>query len=115
MRLPNCERAVVPKKKITEYLLSLTHREGRSKAQFFKRVGFSAEAWEELAEALKRHASEHELTRIEDSPFGKRYVIEGIIHAPDGRMPLIRSIWFVRHIEDIPQFATAYPLKRREK
>lgn len=38
--------------------------------------GFSIEAWEVLAEALRRHAAEHKVTKIETSPFGTRYVIE---------------------------------------
>lgn len=56
MKLPNVENALVPKPKITDYLLSFTHRDGRSKAQFFIRFGFSAENWETLANALLHHA-----------------------------------------------------------
>jgi tripartite-type tricarboxylate transporter receptor subunit TctC len=37
--------------KITGYLLSLSHPDDRTKAAFFMRFGFSAERWEELAEA----------------------------------------------------------------
>jgi hypothetical protein len=32
VKLPDREHAVVPERKITEYLLSLAHRDGRSKA-----------------------------------------------------------------------------------
>jgi hypothetical protein len=56
MKLPNLEKALVPERKITAYLLSLTHRDGRSKAAFFTRFGFSANAWTLLADALRRHA-----------------------------------------------------------
>ncbi|HEY4691082.1 MAG TPA: hypothetical protein VIK33_17360 [Anaerolineae bacterium] len=34
MTSPNHEKAVVPRKKIVDYLLSATHREGRGKARF---------------------------------------------------------------------------------
>ncbi len=115
MRLPNYENAVVPQAKITDYLLSPTHRDGRSKAEFFTRFGFSATQWEALAITLKRHAAENEVTKVESSSFGTRYVIDGIIYAPDGRTPLIRSVWFVEAGEEIARFATAYPLSRSSK
>lgn len=115
MKLPNYENAVVPQTKVTEYLLSLTHRDGRSKSNFFTRFGFSADSWEELAMALLRHAADQEVTRIEDSPFGTRYVVEGTLPAPDERAPVICSIWFIETGEQIPRFVTAYPLKRRTR
>lgn len=59
------------------------------------------------------HAAEHDVARAESSPFGTRYVVEGIMNAPDGRAPLIRSIWFIERAETIPRFVSAYPLKRR--
>lgn len=111
MKLPNRERAVVPEAKITQYLLSPTHPDGWSKEMFFTRFGFSATAWGVLADALLRHAADNEIVKTEDSPFGTRFLIEGIIHAPDGRMPKIRSIWFIETGEDFARFVTAYPLR----
>jgi len=115
MKLPNVGRAIVPRAKIVDYLLSPTHADGASKAAFFLRFGFAASEWETLANALLRHARETEVTRTKDSPFGKRYMIEGIIHAPDGRTPFVRTIWFVEAGEDTPRFVTAYPLKERTR
>jgi hypothetical protein len=113
MNLPNHDKAVVSQRKIVGYLLSHSHRDGRGKAKFFTQFGFSVEAWEELAQALRQHAADYEIAKAEQSPFGTRYVIEGQITTPDGRTPLIRSVWFIAAGETIPQFATAYPLKRR--
>lgn len=107
--LPNREHAVVPRPKIADYLLSNAHPDGQSKARFFTRFGFSAARWEVLAAALRRHASDHLVVRIEPSPFGQRYVIEGILHAPDGRTPLVRSIWFIATGGEVPWLVTAYP------
>ncbi|MFQ5612045.1 MAG: DUF6883 domain-containing protein [Anaerolineae bacterium] len=45
-------------------------------------------------------------------PFGTRYVVEGPMPAPDGRTPLVRSVWFIETRGQIPQFVTAYPLSR---
>lgn len=109
MKLPNYERAVIPQKKITEYLLSLTHRDGSSKAKFFLRFGFSVDAWEVMATALLRHATDHELAKIEESPFGTRYVIEGEMLAPDDRTPFVRSVWFIESGGETPRLVSAYP------
>ena len=79
MKLPNYERAVVSETKITGYLLSTKHRDGRSKAEFFMQLGFSSDAWEDFVKALLQHAAENEVAKIEDSPFGTRYIIEGVL------------------------------------
>jgi hypothetical protein len=112
MKLPNFEQAIVSQEKVIDYLLSDTHRDGRYKAIFFKGFGFTVEEWEELASALREHAAKHHVTRVEVSPYGQRYVVEGSIHSPDRRNPLIRSIWFIEAREDVPRFVTAYPLRR---
>ena len=111
MKLPNVEAAVVPEEKITGYLLSTTHRDGRHKAAFFLGFGFAANAWQTLAAALLKHAAEHEVAKAESTPFGTRYVVEGTIETPDGRTPRIRSVWFLDTNQDAPRFVTAYPLE----
>lgn len=75
MKLPNHNQAVVPREKIVAYLLSLAHRDGRSKALFFSGFGFSVDEWQTLADARLRHAADHEVAKIEASPFGMRYII----------------------------------------
>ena len=114
MKLPNREKAVVRRSKIVNYLLSATHQDGQGKANFFIRFGFSTEAWQILAEALRQH-TEYEVVKIEDSPYGIRYVIEGELQTPDGRSPQVRSIWFIETEKNQPSFVTAYPLRKRGK
>lgn len=115
MKLPNYELAVVPQRKLTEYLLSPTHPDGRSKEKFFTAFSFTLDEWETLATALLNHVANNDVTKIEDSPFGTRYVVEGTLLSPDGRNPLLRSVWFIETGDNIPKFVTAYPLKRSEK
>jgi hypothetical protein len=62
MKLPNLEQAIVPPEKITDYLLSITHEDGKHKAAFFMGFGFTVESWEELAEALIDHAAKQDVT-----------------------------------------------------
>lgn len=112
MQLPGFDRAIVPEAKIIDYLLSPNHPTGHGKARWFKKLGFTANAWEVLAEALKRYAATHDLAKVEDSPYGKRYTVEGELDSPEGGKPVIRSIWFIETGQDEPGFVTAYPLRR---
>jgi hypothetical protein len=114
MKLPNLETAVVPPAKITDYLLSETHPDGRHKARFFPGFGFSFDNRQALEHAVRQHISDHEVAKVEPSAFGARYVVEGIMTAPDGRSPLVRTVWFIRHEGESPQFVTAYPRRRRD-
>jgi hypothetical protein len=109
MKLPNFEKAIIPREKITDYLLSPSHRDGRGKAAFFARFGFTAHLWQILAVALLQHAATHEVTKMEASSFGTRYVIEGNLETPDGRAPSVRVVWFIDIGEEIPRLVTAYP------
>jgi hypothetical protein len=114
-RLPHPERAIIAERKVVAYLLDETHPDGRSKARFFSSHGFSISAWRVLAQALRRHAAEHPVVETVESAFGMRYVVEGILHAPDGREPRVRTVWFVVTGGDVPTPVTAYPLKRRSQ
>ena len=110
MKLPNADQAVVPSRKITHYLLSTAHRDGRHKAEFFQSFGFRPEAWEELATALLNHTRHHEVVEIVLTPFGRNFVVEGALTAPDGRAPDVRAIWFIAKNTEAATLATAYPL-----
>jgi len=110
MKLPSLEGAIVPRSKISDYLLSTSHPGGRGEAKWFMGYGFVAERWEELAEALKQHAAENEVSRTEESGHGKRYTVEGALETLDGRRILLRSVWFIEAGEDVARFVTAYPL-----
>lgn len=114
MKVPNFNAAVVPREKITEYLLSDTHPDGKHKARFFEAFGFRVDDWQVLEQALRDHVGHHEVAKVEPSPFGVRHVVEGIMPAPDGRSLLVRTVWFIESNEATPRFATAYPLRRSD-
>ena len=61
MKLPGVDRAEVDESKIVKYLLSTTHRAGKSKAAFFMDFGFTPDRWQELQTALRQHAQENEV------------------------------------------------------
>jgi len=104
LKQPNSGKAVIHRTKIVDYLLSDSHPHGRHKAAVFSRFGFTAENWETLASSLKRHAIKKSVAKIEDTPFGTRYTIEGGLELPNGGSIAVRSVWFVEKGEDIPSW-----------
>ena len=111
MKLPNFDSAVVPQAKIVRYLLDITNENGKTKARFFLSFGFTIEAWQIMAQALKQHASNHEITNIDERPpFGVHYVIEGTLNTPDGRNPDVRVVWIIDEGDNTPRLVSAYPL-----
>ena len=111
MKLPNIEHIVVEEEKIADYLLNTTHRYGASKARFFTSFGFSAAAWEVLAERLRKHGQQHKVIRVKQTVFGPRYEVEGALHAPDGRRPRVRTVWQLDKGQIAPRLITAYPME----
>ena len=109
MKLPNADRAHVHREKITEYLLSIAHPDGRSKARFFSEFGFSLENWEILAEALRKHGTGYPIVKAVESDFGMRYNVEGELETPDGRRPRVRTVWILSRVSEPPRLITAYP------
>ena len=99
------------REKIVDYLFSHEHPDGRAKALFFERVGFKAEVWETLATALRAHGRAHDVASVVESRFGTRYIVEGELVSPDGRNPLIRTVWIVDKGQAAPRLITAYPIQ----
>ncbi|MEE8157955.1 MAG: hypothetical protein V3U95_04445 [Dehalococcoidia bacterium] len=113
VKLPNLGDAEIPDSKLRDYVLSLSHPHGRHKAAFFRGFGFSSDFLEIFRLALLGHAENHDVTAIEESPFGKRYTIQGSLNAPDGRSPLVRAVWFIEDGSATPRLVTVFPLGRR--
>jgi len=107
--LPNFEAIQIDKAKITEYLLSSTNQEG--KAGFFTRFGFSVAEWEMLAEAMRHQLANHEVTQMIQNRHGTKFLIEGVLTTPDGRNPVVRSVWLIETGKQVARLITAYPVK----
>src|SRR3954467_642218 len=103
MKIPFPYSLRVDQSKITGYLLNETS--GRGKATFFLRLGFRIGNWETFANALKSQAAANEVVSVVDSPYGKRYSIDGTIETPDNRepRPRIRSVWILETGSDAPR------------
>lgn len=101
------KRAFVSDKKLIGYLLSLDHEDGRSKAEFFARRGYSAPG--RLRRDLVALAQGAPRRKIR-TEHGFKYVVEGIVSAPDGSRYTLRSIWHQDKRSTIPRLVTAYPI-----
>lgn len=113
MKLPHADQARVEQEKITEYLLSPSHPDGSNKAEFFLQFGFRLENWEVLREALRTHGARHQVVKTVESAYGTRYAVDGTLESPDGRNPLVRTVWLVEKGSSTPRLITAYPLEER--
>lgn len=107
--VPNCYQSIIEPTKISNYLLSAAHPIGRVKARFFKRFGFREGAPEELNQALLVHVRDNVVARTETSAYGTKYRVDGPLVSPDGRNPLVSTVWMILDGEAIPRFVTAFP------
>lgn len=111
MTLPHADQARVEREKIVEYLLSPLHPDGSHKAEFFTRHGFRMEHWEVLREALQTHGTRHPVVKTVESTHGTRYAVDGALATPDGRNPLVRTVWLIEKGSTRPRLITAYPIR----
>lgn len=114
MKLPNGEKAVVPKTKILDYLLGDRTKSARAKAGFFSRFGFARDDWRVLQIGLIQHGQAHDVEKLEVGAYGTRYTVVGELDCPDGRRPLVRTVWIIENGVDIPRLITAYPSRSRK-
>jgi hypothetical protein len=111
MKLPNADKLVVEREKITDYLLNPAHPDNGGKAEFFEKLGFRRKEWEALATALRTLAQTAEVTSHAESPHGRKYVIIGRIESPVGRLATVKTIWIVDKGLAVARLVTAYPRK----
>jgi hypothetical protein len=109
MKLPHGDQATIHPSKLGDYLLSLTHPVGRSKAQFFRSLGFDETNVQLLEQGLLLIAETEEITTVVASPHGQKYTIEGRLQTPTGRVIGVRTVWIIENGQQAPRFVTAYP------
>jgi hypothetical protein len=109
MTLPHAKNAEVADRKLTSYLLDQAHPQNQGKAAFYAIVGFTLENPDDLRLALLTHIAVNEVTKVINTEFGIRYVVEGLMSCPNGKKYPIRSVWFIDNDSEIPKLVTAYP------
>lgn len=110
MKLPNSDKAIIPKEKLIDYLLSETHPVGSSKAKFFRGLGFNETNVGLLAKLLLHIAQTNDVKNVRKLAYGTNYSIEGIVKTPNGKTITIITVWFIPIEKSRPSFVTAYPV-----
>ena len=111
--IANADQAVIEPQKLRGYLLSRTHPVGRFKAIFFRSLGYSASRWQRLDADLRAHLLANDPAFDEETPFGRKYLVRGTLHGPNGRQAEVVAIWIILAGDTIPHFVTAFPGERK--
>jgi hypothetical protein len=107
--LPNADHAIVDQGKIVAYLINATHPDNGGKARFFFNLGFSIDQWELLQAALRTLAVRGAVVQTSQTVHGDKFVVDGGITTPSGKMAEVRSVWIIDHGTKNPRLVTAYP------
>ena len=108
-KLPYAEIAIIEGEKLRGYVLSSAHPVGRFKAAFFSRFGYSAENWEAFEGRLRELILSQDVTRVEETRYGRKFVVEGSLASLSGETVQIVTVWVILKGESIPRFVTAHP------
>ena len=49
------------------------------------------------------------VTQSMESTHGKKYIVDGRIETPTGKVPIVRTVWIIDRGETVPRLVTAYP------
>lgn len=103
--------AIISPEKLRDYILSPAHPDGRSKAAYLARGGYSREGWSRLERDLRDQHLTHDARPARVTPWGRKYEILGPLTGPNGQTVWIRSVWIVRQEEDVARLITLIPAR----
>lgn len=110
MKLPYSKNIVIPKEKLTKYILSETHPVGSSKARLFRELGFDETNLDTLKQSLSKVAKTGEVKEVRELSYGINYAINGTIETPSGKTIRVTTVWFIKTGRKTPSFVTTYPV-----
>lgn len=108
-RIPSADDAIIDAEKLYGYILSSSHPIGRFKAAVFQKLGYSGENWKILENCLKEIILSNAVVEIEDTEYGRKYIVEGFTISPSGKNVHLVTVWIILKEEIAPRFVTAYP------
>ncbi len=105
---------IIPKEKITKYLLDFESPDGFSKAKFFHHFGFDKNNWIIFRDALYFHLRESENFEMIEFKYGVKLRVRDKILTPSGKTPNILSVWHLIEDEKQIRLITAHPYTEKE-
>jgi hypothetical protein len=104
--------AIIPPGKLQDYLLSTKHPDGRGKAEYLGRLGYSQDTAAELDADLREQILSLDAQPSRPSPYGQKYEILGPLTGPNGKNAWVRTIWIVLTSETAPRLVTLIPAEK---
>ena len=102
---------VIPQGKLLQYLL--LPREENDKSRFLASAGYSLVTWSRLNQDLRQLILNHEVSEVEDSPYGQKYTVRGSMRGPNGQALHVMTIWIKLEGREEMRFVTLFPDKGR--
>ena len=112
MKLP-ARDAIIPPDKLRDYLLSPTHADGRTKAEYLRRLGYSQDNFLQLEADLREQILGRDAQPGRTSLYGQKYEILGPLTGPSGATAWVRTIWIILTGETVPRLVTLIPEEKR--
>jgi uncharacterized protein DUF6883 len=109
MRVPNADRAIIVREKLSSYLLNMSHKRGGPKARLLLGFGYRSDNPQALESDLRAQHLSVDVTRTHENAYGVVFEIEGPIKTPSGRTVAFCSVWQIDTGTDVPRFITMYP------
>ena len=103
-------RIYINDNKIINYLLSLKHPIGQSKAKFFRIIGYDKKNINLFKDNLLKTVDKKNFHNIESSEYGKKYIFESNFENPKNIAVKLRTIWVKEENDTTLKFVTAYPI-----
>jgi len=108
MKIPNSERAVIAREKLTDYLLNVDHKRGGTKARLLAQFGYTVDNWEQLAADLRANLAA-EVDFVKTTLYGVRYEVRMVLQTPAARTLALRTVWQIDDGTDCARLITLYP------
>lgn len=91
------QNILVPKEKLTDYVLNLEHESGRAKAQLIKDLlGITKEDWRYLAAQIENGLPEGTLCNVRKTQYGIQYHIDIPVVGLNGASKTMRTAWITK-------------------
>jgi hypothetical protein len=104
--------AIIRSDKLRDYLLSVAHSDGRGKAEYLGRLGYSQDIAGQLDADLREQILSLEALPGRPSPYGQKYEILGPLTGPNGSTAWVRTIWIILTGEKVPRLVTLIPAEK---
>ncbi len=105
MKLP--ENVIISQDKLLRYLL--LPREENDKSLFLAAAGYTLSNWEVLERDLHQLTKIREISDTENSPYGIKYEVRGILQGPNGSTLHVVTIWITLGATAETRFVTLFP------